>query len=270
MRSDPSGSTASTRCAVLGVEMFAGSLDAAAQTVVEKATTRRGGYVCQCNVHVLTSSERLHSLRVALEDAAAVFPDGAPLAWLQRRSGIRRAERIGGPDLMPAVLARARKRGLRHYLLGSTPDVLAALERSLVASYPGVSIVGVLAPPIGSWDSTHDDKIVASIQCARPDIVWCGLGAPRQELWMSEHAQRLAPALLIGVGAAFDFIAGTKRRAPMWMQKSGLEWTHRLATEPRRLWRRYLVQNLLFTRALIRHSAATRAHSVERWMRASA
>jgi N-acetylglucosaminyldiphosphoundecaprenol N-acetyl-beta-D-mannosaminyltransferase len=259
MRPDRSGLAASTSCAVLDVEMFGGSLDEAARVVVEKAKTGSGGYVCQCNVHVLTLAQRVPRLRSALEHAAAVFPDGAPIAWLQRRSGLRRAERVGGPDLMAAVVAQGVKRGLRHHLLGSTPDVLAALERSLLTSYPDASIVGALAPPMGGWDSAQDDEIIASIQRTRPHIVWCGLGAPRQELWMSEHAEEVVPALLIGVGAAFDFIAGTKRRAPKWMQKYGLEWIHRLATEPRRLWRRYLIQTLLFAQALIHHRAAIRA-----------
>jgi N-acetylglucosaminyldiphosphoundecaprenol N-acetyl-beta-D-mannosaminyltransferase len=260
----------STRCPVLGVEMFAGSLEAAVRAVLEKAATGTGGYVCQCNVHVLMLSERVPELRRTLEHAAAVFPDGAPLAWLQRRSGSRGAERVGGPDLMAAVFAEGKQRGLRHYLLGSTPDVLAALERNLVASNSGVSIVGALAPPLGSWDSAQDEEIIASIRSTGPNVIWCGLGAPRQELWMREHAEQVAPALLLGVGAAFDFIAGKKRRAPKWMQRCGLEWAHRLANEPWRLWRRYLTQNLFFTLALIRHYAARPARSVDRSTRASA
>jgi N-acetylglucosaminyldiphosphoundecaprenol N-acetyl-beta-D-mannosaminyltransferase len=270
MAVDRSGSATSTTCAVLGVEMFAGSLDAAARTVLTKATSGDGGYVCQCNVHVLTASERMRRLRAALEDAAAVFPDGAPLAWLERRSGLRRAERVAGPDLMGAVVGHGVDVGLRHYLLGSTPDVLGALERNLIASYPGVSIVGTLAPRMCPWDSTYDKGLVASIRRTRPDIVWCGLGAPRQELWISEHARLVAPALLIGVGAAFDFIAGTKRRAPTWVQSAGLEWAHRLVAEPNRLWRRYLVQNLLFARLLIRYSMTAGGCVVERRVGASA
>jgi N-acetylglucosaminyldiphosphoundecaprenol N-acetyl-beta-D-mannosaminyltransferase len=270
MRADLSGLSASTKCPVLGVEMFAGSLEAAALAVLEKAETGAGGYVCQCNVHVLTLSERVPQLRRVLDHAAAVFPDGAPLAWLQRQSGLREAERVGGPDLMAAVVAKGGQRGLRHYLLGSTPNVLAALERSLVASNPGVSIVGALAPPFGSWDSAQNDEIIGSIRSAGAHVVWCGLGAPRQELWMGEHAEQVAPALLIGVGAAFDFIAGKKRRAPNWMQKCGLEWIHRLANEPRRLWRRYLTQSFFFTLALIRHYGAKRSRSVDPSMKASA
>jgi N-acetylglucosaminyldiphosphoundecaprenol N-acetyl-beta-D-mannosaminyltransferase len=164
---------------------------------------------------------------------------------------------------MRAVVAHGVDIDLRHYLLGSTPDVLRALERNLVASYPGASVVGTLAPPLAPWDPSYDNQIIASIRRARPDIVWCGLGAPRQELWISEHAGLVAPALSIGVGAAFDFIAGTKRRAPTWVQSAGLEWAHRLVAEPNRLWRRYLVQNVAFARLLITHSTVTGGRVVE-------
>jgi N-acetylglucosaminyldiphosphoundecaprenol N-acetyl-beta-D-mannosaminyltransferase len=175
-----------------------------------------------------------------------VCADGWPVAWLQRRLGARNAERIAGADVMTRVFDAGEEQGLRHYLFGSTPEVLRGLERALSSSHPRAQIVGSFSPPFGELteDETRDhvDRVVATA----PDVVWCGLGAPKQELWMQANARSLAPAIVVGVGAAFDFHAGHKRRAPEWMQRSGLEWLHRLASEPRRLTRRYVTTNSRF------------------------
>jgi N-acetylglucosaminyldiphosphoundecaprenol N-acetyl-beta-D-mannosaminyltransferase len=219
---------------VFGVELFAGTAAAAADAVVERAGAGAGGYACLCNVHVLVSSQHDPPLRGALDGAWTVFPDGWPVAWLLRRTGAPGSERIAGADLMQVVLGRP---GLRHFLLGSTEDVL---ER-LAARFPAAAIAGAYAPPFGSHDELGGAAEVAA--AARADVVWCGLGAPKQELWMRRHAAALAPALVLGVGAAFDFLAGAKRRAPLWMQAASLEWLHRLASEPRRLAGRYARTN---------------------------
>ena len=151
--------------------------------------------------------------------------------------------------------------GLRHYLFGSTPDVIDNLRDSISVRHRRTQIVGALSPPFGELLEEQALQHLATIRTATPDIVWCGLGAPKQELWMSRHAALLAPSVVIGVGAAFDFHAGTKRRAPVWMRQSGLEWAHRLCSEPKRLARRYVRTNSEFVlRAAIeivstRHSA---------------
>jgi len=245
-------------CRVLGVDCFAGNLEAAAQAVVERALDRRGGYCCCCNVHVLTLAQHDTLLRDALRDAWAVFPDGAPVAWLERRRGAV-AERVAGPDLMPAVLALGSDVGLRHFLLGSTSDVLDRLEDRLALALPDAQIVGALSPPF----TTEDPEIALdAISATEPDIVWCALGAPKQELWMRRHAAELASGLMIGVGAAFDFLAGTKQRAPKWLQDHSLEWLHRLVSEPRRLSGRYISTNSEFivraTIELLRNRPARR------------
>jgi N-acetylglucosaminyldiphosphoundecaprenol N-acetyl-beta-D-mannosaminyltransferase len=229
-------------CRVLGIDCFAGNLEAAAQAVVERARDRRAGYCCCCNVHVLTLALHDTHLRDALRDAWAVFPDGAPIAWLERRYGAV-AERVAGPDLMPAVLALGMDVGLRHYLLGSTSEVLDRLTKQLALAFPDAQIVGALSPPVTTGEP---DVALDAISATQPDIVWCAFGAPKQELWMHQHSAEVPSGLMIGVGAAFDFLAGTKQRAPKWLQDHSLEWLHRLVSEPRRLSGRYISTNSEF------------------------
>jgi N-acetylglucosaminyldiphosphoundecaprenol N-acetyl-beta-D-mannosaminyltransferase len=231
--------------ATFGLPCFRGTLAAARDWTIDAATDRAGGYVCLMNVHVLETA--LHDAEVAsvLERARVVFPDGAPIAWLQRRRH-GSAERVGGPDLMAAVLSAGRGAGLRHAFYGSTRDVLDLLEQTVEERYPGVEIVGSIAPPFGSRDQSELDAELDELREADPHIVWVALGAPRQELWAALHAAALTPALVVCVGAAFAFLSGSKNRAPRWMQTHGLEWLHRLATEPRRLGGRYVRTNARF------------------------
>ena len=237
-------------CRVLGVDAFTGDLEEAAALVLERVRSREGGFASLMNVHVAMTARRDRALRGAVGEAWAVFPDGEPIAWLQRRRGATAAARVAGPDLMLAVLREGRH--LRHFLFGSTPEVVGRLERRVTAAIRGLEIVGALAPPRGRED---DPDVLAEVASAGADVVWVALGAPKQELWARRHAAELAPALVVGVGAAFEFHAGTKRRAPRWMQQSGLEWLHRLASEPRRLGWRYVSTNLRFTLAALRELA---------------
>ena len=233
---------------VLNVQCFVGDLPAATAAVGERARSGQGGFVCLANVHVAVTAQRDSRLRDALAAAWLVLPDGAPLAWLLRRGGAE-ACRIPGPDLMPAVIERGQSVGLRHFLFGSTSEVVEALEHRLRARFPSARIVDTYAPPIGA-EGTSDS--LARIVSARPDVVWVALGAPKQELWAARHAAALSPALVVGVGAAFEFLAGRKSRAPHWMQTLGLEWLHRLVREPRRLVWRYVSTNTLFALAVLR------------------
>lgn len=233
---------ASASASVLGVGCFAGGPDAALDAVIARALSGAGGYACFGNAHLLVTAEHDHRVRRALGDAWAVFPDGAPVAWLARRNGAP-ASRVPGPDLMPLTIERGQPYGLRHYLYGSTGKVLAELRRRIESVCPQAKIVGAYSPPFGEMHPELERAVVERIRAAEPHVVWCGLGAPKQELWMQRHAPDLAPALLLGVGAAFDFLAGTKQRAPEWMQRSGLEWLGRLASEPRRLVMRYALTN---------------------------
>ena len=232
---------------MLGVDAFVGDLDTAADLVMQRATSGGGGYVCLCNVHLLMLAQRDDAVRTALRDAALVFPDGAPVAWLERRVGCESARRVAGAELMAGVLDRGRAAGLQHYLFGSTRPVLANLVESLESRYPELEIAGAEAPRFDRIEEIAPPDDIGSA-----GIVWCALGAPKQELWMQRFAKQLAPAVVVGVGAAFDFLAGTKKRAPVWMQRRGLEWLHRLSCEPHRLAGRYVTTNSQF---LIRASA---------------
>jgi N-acetylglucosaminyldiphosphoundecaprenol N-acetyl-beta-D-mannosaminyltransferase len=237
---------------VMGVRCFAGTLEQAADAVIERARRPDGGYVVQCNVHVLMTAQRHPVVMKALRRASLVMPDGAPVAWLQTRLCDQPAARIGGPDLMPLVLGRGRDRELRHAFVGSTDAVVDALRSRLVERYPGLEVADAFGPAAGQESAPHT---LERLRRASADVVWVALGAPKQELWMLAHARRLAPALVIGVGAAFDFHAGRKRRAPSWMQQTGLEWLHRLAREPRRLAVRYVTTNSAFVAAATREVA---------------
>jgi N-acetylglucosaminyldiphosphoundecaprenol N-acetyl-beta-D-mannosaminyltransferase len=231
---------------VLDTPSLAGDIPAAARAVVERARAREGGYVCLCNVHVLVLAQRDPRVRQALESAWAVLPDGWPVAWLQRRAGVPNATRIAGMELLTEVFELGGEAEITHFLFGSSPEVLLRMEERLAESFPDARVVGSFSPPYGELDEVDFTPAVDAIHSASPDIVWCGLGAPKQELWMQEYAPRIAPALVLGVGAAFDFTAGTKRRAPRWAQKAGLEWLHRLVSEPRRLVGRYATTGSLF------------------------
>jgi N-acetylglucosaminyldiphosphoundecaprenol N-acetyl-beta-D-mannosaminyltransferase len=233
------------RLSVMGIETVVGDVDGVADEVVRRAGAREGGHVVQCNVHVLMTAGREPDVARALESAWLVVPDGAPVAWLQRRLGAGSARRVGGPDLMELVLDRGRDAGLRHAFVGSTPETLEALRRRLASRYPDLEIAGMLAPPFDD-PSTWTEQAIETIRSWNAHVVWLALGAPKQELWMGRHAQALAPSVVIGVGAAFDFHAAVRSRAPQWMQRCGLEWLHRLGSEPRRLTARYATTNRAF------------------------
>ncbi|PWU24592.1 MAG: glycosyltransferase [Candidatus Rokuibacteriota bacterium] len=239
------------RTDVFGVRCFRGTLNEATALLIDAAVARSGGYACLCNVHVLETARRDPNVMHALAAAEVVFPDGAPIALAQRWFAPVRAERVGGPDLMQRVIADGQKSELRHAFYGSTPTVLASLERSLRDRYPDVNVVASVAPPFGPR-VTLSEADREMMRAARPHIVWVALGAPRQELWMARHAAQLAPSMLVGVGAAFDFLSGSKVRAPRWMQTAGLEWLHRLLSEPRRLGPRYVTTNARFLGRLAR------------------
>jgi len=229
----------------LASSCFVGSVDTAADALLAHAAGERGGYVCLCNVHVLTAALHDVRLRTAISGAEIRLPDGEPVAWLIRRLGSTHARRIGGPDLFSHVVDKGRSGGLRHFFVGSTEETLDGLRRMLVDRYPGAEIVGRHAPPYAD-ELEVGDAMIQEIRATRAQLVWVGLGAPKQELWMARAAPSLPGATLVGVGAAFDFLGGTKRRAPEWMQRSGLEWLFRLASEPRRLASRYVRSNSEF------------------------
>lgn len=239
----PEQGPAEHRTNVLGVGVSAINLDQAAAIIDRWIRTRSvHHYVCITGVHGVMESQRDPELRRIHNRAALVTPDGMPLVWLSRLHGQRHVGRVYGPDLMLRLCDRPPGQSYRHYFYGGAEGV----PERLAARFPGLTVVGTCSPPFRPLTAEEDAEIVRRINAAAPDIVWVGLSTPKQERWMAAHVGRIAAPVLIGVGAAFDFHAGLKRQAPRWMQRSGLEWLFRLATEPRRLARRYLTNNPLF------------------------
>jgi N-acetylglucosaminyldiphosphoundecaprenol N-acetyl-beta-D-mannosaminyltransferase len=183
--------------------------------------------------------------RRIVNSAERVTPDGMPLVWALRRTGLPEATRVYGPDLTPEICARAQTRGIPVGFYGATPEVLETLRANLSARFPALSIPFMWSPPFRPLSESEDAEVSEAIQASGIGILFVGLGCPKQERWMASHREQLDCAL-VGVGAAFDFLAGAKAQAPAFLQRLGLEWLFRLVCEPRRLWRRYLVGNARF------------------------
>jgi N-acetylglucosaminyldiphosphoundecaprenol N-acetyl-beta-D-mannosaminyltransferase len=213
-------------------------------------------YVCVCNVHSVATARGCAKVAGAINDADMAIPDGMPIAWTLRRLGFDAQPRIPGPELMERLCDTAARVGTPIFLYGSTDPVLERLRKNLSARFPGLAIVGAHSPPFHPMSAKEDADVVLEMTRSGAQIVFVGLGCPKQEMWMSEHRGKVN-AVMIGVGAAFDFHAGTAPRAPAWMQNIGLEWLHRLCSEPGRLWRRYLVTNTVFVYEIARHLLRT-------------
>lgn len=209
------------------------------------ASRRESRYICICNVHSVVTASHDSDFRDVIRDADMATPDGAPVAWMMRRLGFAEQIRIDGPDLMLRCCERAAKTGVGVFLLGSLPSTLAALQIQLINDFPKLQIVGAVSPPFRAITSEEDEALVETLNKSKAGVVFVSLGCPKQERWMAEHRGRVN-AVMVGVGAAFDFHSGSIKRAPGWMRHNGLEWLHRLVSEPRRLWRRYLFTNSKF------------------------
>ena len=231
---------------VLGVAVSALNMELALTTIDQWIRSRQCQYVCVTGVHGVMESYREPAVRTIHNRAGLVTPDGMPLVWLLRWAGFREADRVYGPDLMLEVFARSKACRYRHFLYGASAKTLEALRTNLERRFPEAVIVGTHSPPFRALTSAEGDAIVDRINHSGADIVWVGLSTPAQERWMAEYRTRLTSPVLIGVGAAFDFHAGTVRQAPRLIQRSGLEWAFRLAMDPRRLWKRYFTNNPQF------------------------
>lgn len=239
-------------CEIMGVRVAVTDMDAVLALLRTGLEVLRGRYICVANVHTTVTAWEDESYRAVQNGAALVLPDGAPLSRYSRAHGFPQAQRVTGPDLMREVLRLSAQTGWTHYFYGSTPETLELLRQKLAERYPGARVVGMESPPFRPLTPREDADAAARINAARPDFVWVGLGAPKQERWMAAHAGQVQ-ALMVGVGAAFDYEAGNIRRAPLWMQKCSLEWLYRLMQDPRRLLGRYLNTNLKFLAWAWRH-----------------
>jgi len=202
--------------------------------------------IAATSMHGIVEAQHDPSFMELLNATDLVVPDGMPLVWLGRRKGHLLHRRVYGPDLLLAFCEKSVEQGSRHFFYGGEPGVAERLAESLKRRFPGLNVVGTCSPPFRPLNAQEDQEIVDSINRAAPDVLWVGLGAPKQERWMHEHKSRLRVPVVVGVGAAFDMLSGRRRQAPLWMREHGLEWFFRLLQEPRRLWRRYLVYGLQF------------------------
>jgi N-acetylglucosaminyldiphosphoundecaprenol N-acetyl-beta-D-mannosaminyltransferase len=248
---------------VLGVGVSAINMESALETIVGWIQRGERHYVCALNVHSVIESRSDSELRRIHNRAGLATPDGMPLVWLLKQAGYVDSGRVCGPDLMLALVQRGCEYGLRHFLYGSTPNTLARLERNLTARFPEAEIVGSLAPPFRPLTEAEDREVVATINESGAQVVWVGLGAPKQERWMAQHRAALEPNVMVGVGAAFDFHAGVVKQAPKAVQQAGFEWAFRLAMEPRRLWKRYLTTNPRFVAEIAAQKAGLRRFELD-------
>lgn len=205
----------------------------------------RGNYICISNVHTTVMSYRDKNYNKVQNSGAMALPDGKPLSIVCRRRGFYDAARVPGPDLMPEIFKASKKHGFRHYFYGGSPETLKQLRIRLEKSYPWLNIVGMYSPPYRPLTEREDEEAIRNINRTEPDFIWVALGAPRQEEWMYAHRLKVN-GVMLGVGAAFDFLAGTVKRAPTWMQECCLEWLYRLVQDPRRLFPRYISTNVTF------------------------
>lgn len=233
------------RIPVLGQPLDALTWDEALGRISAWAARRESRYVCISNAHSVVTGSQDPAFGQVLREADMVTSDGAPVAWMMRRLGVPGQQRINGPDLMWRYCSLAAQRGEGIYLYGGTDDTLVLLQRRLREAFPGLVIAGAVSPPFRKPTPEELSRDIAAINASGACTVWVSLGCPKQELWMAAQRGQVQ-GVMVGVGAAFDYHAGTIQRAPLWMQRAGLEWLHRLVSEPRRLWRRYLVTNSLF------------------------
>ncbi len=251
------------RINVLGVGVSAINPQLAVEIIERWIDAREHHYVCVTGVHGVMESQKNERLRKIHNQAGMVTPDGMPLVWLSRLQGFSSVRRVYGPDLMLALCARSATTGHRHYFYGGADGVPEQLASVLCETFPGIQIGGTFSPPFRPLSDEEKESVIHDIDRSEADIVWVGLGTPKQETWMSEFARHLQAPVLIGVGAAFDFLTGRKPQAPLWMQRMGLEWLFRLKSEPSRLWRRYLYNNPRFVLRITAQMLGWKRYSIE-------
>ncbi|MEO6788926.1 MAG: WecB/TagA/CpsF family glycosyltransferase [Chthoniobacteraceae bacterium] len=233
---------------VLGVAMSAMNLDIATQAVLGACAARRKGYVCVTGVHGITEAQADAAFRRILNNAFLNTCDGMPLVWEGRRAVGNWVDRVYGPDLMLRIMDATRDGKFTHYFCGGAPGVADQLKAAMEQRFSGVRIVGTHCPPFRPLDEKERAALAAEIVEKKPDMFWVGLSTPKQERFMAEFLPLLDTTVMLGVGAAFDFHTGRMKEAPRWMMRCGLQWLHRLCSDPRRLWRRYgvIVPSYLF------------------------
>lgn len=238
---------------VLGVRISALTMVDAVETLEKWIDRRDRQYVCICTVNNIIEAQDDPAYMALVNNAGMRTPDGMPLVWLSHRAGHRHVTRVYGPDLMLEMCARSKMTGHRHYFYGGAPGVVEELAGNLARRFPGLHIAGIHTPPMLPLGAIEDQATIDKINASGADVVWIGLGSPKQDWWVANHRHLLDAPVLIAVGAAFDFHSGRVRQAPAWMQRNGLEWLFRLSQDPKRLWKRYVITNSRFIGLLARN-----------------
>lgn len=232
-------------CNIMGVNIAAINMEWLLDFTEKNIKELSGDYLCVSNVHTTVTSYDDPDYCAVQNGGIMAIPDGGPLSTVGRKRGFQNMERTTGPSYMGEILKLSAEKGYRHYFYGSTEETLEKLYQKLTASYPSIQIAGMYSPPFRPTTPEEDAAVVKRINETKPDFVWVGLGAPKQEKWMAAH-QGVVEGFMVGVGAGFDYFAGNIERAPEWMQKCNLEWFYRLMQDPKRLFKRYLVTNTKF------------------------
>lgn len=246
-RKDDCRSVRAARFRVLGVRVAALQIPHVVQQIERWVKDRSvSRFISVANTHVVMEAQQDNSFKKLINSADLCVPDGMPLIWCGRFRGHLLSRRVYGPELMSTFCRETVGKGYRHFFYGGAPEVSDQLVNCLQHSCPGIQIAGAYSPPFRALTREEDDEAIARINNARPDVLWVGLGCPKQERWIYDHRERLTVPVMVAVGQAFDLLSGRKKHAPIWMSENGLEWFFRLLQEPRRLWRRYLVYNTKF------------------------
>jgi N-acetylglucosaminyldiphosphoundecaprenol N-acetyl-beta-D-mannosaminyltransferase len=247
-----SGSSATaSRFDVLGVGVSSVEMNSALSTSTELIDQNRKGYICVTGVHGVMEARRDGLFRGIQNKSLLTVPDGTPLVWIAWAKGLFAVRRVYGPDFMLALCQKSVERGDRHFFYGGRTGVASRLAEEMAARFPGISIVGTYTPPFRELNSNEELELIDQIAKAKPDIFWVGLSTPKQERFMNGYIDKLNVKLMVGVGAAFDIHTGSIKDAPYWCKVAGMQWAHRLVQEPRRLWKRYLINNPLFVSYVI-------------------
>lgn len=231
---------------ILGVGISTINMKMALDQITKCIESNQFHYICVTGVHGIMEAQKDETFRSILNHAFLNVPDGMPTVWIGRWKGIRYMNRVCGPDFMLEMMKVATKKGYTNYFYGGKPGVSEKLRDRLTAKFPGLKVVGTCSPPFRKLTDEEEKRLAEDIRRVKPDLFWVGFSTPKQEHFMYAHLGKIETKVMIGVGAAFDFNAGLVKRAPKWMQRISLEWFYRLCMEPRRLWKRYLVNNPLF------------------------
>jgi N-acetylglucosaminyldiphosphoundecaprenol N-acetyl-beta-D-mannosaminyltransferase len=250
------------RVNVLGVGISALNLQSALVEIAGAIAARRKGYICVTGVHGVMEAQSDEAFRVILNNAFLCTPDGMPMVWMGKINGQSQMRRVYGPDLMLDICTWSEANPCRHFFFGGAPGVTELLAEKLKARFPKMLIVGTYSPPFRRLNPEEEKDLQEKVRASRPDIFWVGLSTPKQEKFMAEYLPKLDATLMIGVGAAFDFLSGRVKQAPRWMQRSGLEWFYRLCSEPRRLAGRYFKNNPLFVAKIAAQLSGLKKYSL--------